>query len=123
MDSLHMKRLKCTLLSVAGYILSPLSFWNDLFVNFPIAYLFGLLCGFIAQDLFLPGLIGGYWLSNAAGIVLLHKGIVCMINPDHPMKITKSELIKSGLWTFAYTGVLIILVKAGILKFLPDYFN
>lgn len=118
-----MKRLKCTLLSAAGYILSPLSFWNDLFVNFPIAYVFGLLCGLISQKLFLAGVITGYWLSNIAGIVLLHKGIVCMVNPDLPMKITKGELVKDALWTLLYTGVLIILVKAGILKFLPDYFN
>lgn len=118
-----MKRLKCTLLSAAGYILSPLSFWNDLFVNFPIAYGFGLLCGLISQTLFLPGLIAGYWLSNIAGIVLLHKGIVCMVNPEVLMKITKAELIKDGLWTLLYTGVLIVLVKTGVLKFLPDYFN
>jgi hypothetical protein len=118
-----MKRLKCTLLSVVGYVLSPLSFWNDLFVNFPIAYFCGLLCGFVSQRLFLPGLVAGYWLSNIAGVVLLHKGIVCMVNPDRPVKISRSELIKSGLWTLAYTAVLIILVKAGILRFLPDYCN
>jgi len=111
-----MKRLKCTLLSVAGYVLSPLSFWNDLFVNFPIAYLIGLLCGFISQGLFLPGLITGYCLSNITGVVLLHKGIVCMVNPDLPMKVTRTELIKSGLWTLVYTAVLIILVKAGVVE-------
>jgi len=118
-----MKRLKCTILSVVGYTLSPLSFWNDLFVNFPIAYLFGLLFGLASQKLFLTGLITGYWLSNIAGFVLLHKGITCMVNPDLPMKFTRSELIKDGLISLAYTGVLVFLVKAGVLKFLPDYFN
>jgi hypothetical protein len=118
-----MKRLKCALLSVVGYILSPLSFWNDIFVNFPVAYLCGLLCGFVSQGLFLPGLVAGYWLSNMAGVVLLHKGIVCMAKPDLPVTMTGGELIKSGLWTLVYTAVLIVLVKAGIVKFLPDYFN
>lgn len=118
-----MKRLKCTILSAVGYILSPLSFWNDLFVNFPIAYVFGLIFGLLSQKLFLTGLIAGYWLSNIAGFVLLHKGIVCMVNPDHPMKLTKSEIIKDGLLSLVYTGVLIILVKMDVLKFLPDYFN
>jgi hypothetical protein len=118
-----MKRLKCTILSVVGYILSPLSFWNDLFVNFPIAYVFGLIFGLVSQKLFLVGLISGYWLSNIAGFVLLHKGIVCMVNPDLPIKFTKSELIRDGLLSLLYTGILIFLVKAGILKFLPDYFN
>ena len=118
-----MKRFKCTMLSVVGYILSPLSFWNDLFVNFPIAYVFGLIFGFVSQKLFLAGLITGYWLSNIAGFVLLHKGIVCMVNPDLPMEFTKRELIRDGLLSLAYTGILVFLVKAGILKFLPDYFN
>lgn len=118
-----MKRLKCTIFSAVGYILSPLSFWNDLFVNFPIAYVFGLIFGMFSQKLFLTGLIAGYWLSNIAGFVLLHKGIVCMVNPDHPMRLTKSEIIKDGLLSLVYTAVLIVLVKLDVLKFLPDYFN
>lgn len=118
-----MKRFKCTLLSLAGYILSPFSFWNDLFVNFPIAYVFGLVCGLVSQKLFLPALIAGYWLSNIAGLALLHKGIACMAKPDLPLKLTRSELIKEGLWTLLYTGVLVILVRTGVLKFLPHYFN
>ncbi|MBW1822977.1 MAG: hypothetical protein JRI87_00200 [Deltaproteobacteria bacterium] len=117
------KRLKCTLLSVSGYLLSPLSFWNDLFINFPIAYMCGLICGLISHKLFLPGLIGGYWLSNVAGFVLLHKGIVCMINPDVKSKFTKGELIKDVTLSLVYTGGLIILVKMEVLKFLPEYFN
>lgn len=121
--AIPMKRLKCTIFSAVGYILSPLSFWNDLFVNFPIAYVFGLIFGMFSQKLFLTGLIAGYWLSNIAGFVLLHKGIVCMVNPDHPMRLTKSEIIKDGLLSLVYTAVLIVLVKLDVLKFLPDYFN
>ena len=117
------KRLKCTVLSVSGYLLSPLSFWNDLFINFPIAYVFGVLFGLISQKLFLTGLIAGYWLSNIAGFVLLHKGIVCMINPDVKMRFTKIDVIKDGMLSLVYTGVLVILVKTGVLKFLPEYFQ
>ena len=54
---------------------------------------------------------------------MLHKGIVCMVNPDLPMRLTKGELIKDGLLSLVYTGVLVFPVKAGLLKFLPDYFN
>ncbi len=118
-----MKRLKCTVLSFIGYILSPLSFWNDFFINFPIAYFFGLIFGLISQKLFLIGLIAGYWLSNIVGFVLLHKGIVCMVNPNVSMKFTKGELLKDGLISLVYTAVLIILVEMGFLKFLPEYFN
>jgi len=110
-------------LSVSGYLLSPLSFWNDLFINFPIAYVFGMLFGLFSQKLFLTGLIAGYWLSNIAGFVLLHKGVVCMINPDMKLKFTKSDLIKDGVLSLVYTAVLIILVKTGVLQFLPEYFK
>jgi hypothetical protein len=56
-------------------------------------------------------------------MVLLHKGIACMINPDRPLRISGIELVISGLWSRAYTGIIIVLVKAGIVRFLPDYFN
>jgi len=117
------ERLKCTVLSVSGYLLSPLSFWNDLFINFPIAYAFGLLFGFISRSLFLPGMIFGYWVSNVAGFVLLHKGILCMVNPNLKIRFSKSELIKDGILSSVYTVGLIILVKTGMLRFLPEYFR
>lgn len=111
------------MLSVTGYILSPLSFWNDLFINFPIAYAFGVLFGLITKNLFFPALIFGYWLSNIAGLVLLHKGIICMVNPNLKAGFTRTELIKDGILSGMYTILLIILVKTGILKFFPEYFH
>ncbi len=117
------KRLKCTVLSMSGYLLSPLSFWNDLFINVPIAYVFGLMFGLVSERLFLTGLIVGYWLSNVAGFVLLHKGIVCMINPEAKMRFARSELMKDVGLSLAYTAILVILVKGGVLKFFPDYFS
>jgi hypothetical protein len=110
------ERLKCVILSWAGYILSPLSFWNDAFVNLPIAYAIGLLFGAFSRKFFLPGMIFGYWLSNILGFVLLHKGIVCMGKSG-------GQLITDGIISLAYTIGIFILVKIGLVKFLPDYFH
>ena len=44
------------ILVTAGFILSPLSWWNDLLVNIPLAYLFSLPFSILDESLFLPGL-------------------------------------------------------------------
>ena len=67
-----------------GYMLSPISWWNDLFFNFPIAYGFGYLVSAIAPGWFLPATIVGYWLSNVVGIVMMQMGIVDWVAGDRP---------------------------------------
>jgi hypothetical protein len=37
-----LKKLRGGFLLVIGFLLSPLSFWNDLFFNLPIAYFLGM---------------------------------------------------------------------------------
>src|SRR5437879_11323087 len=61
-------------LAFVGYILSPLSWWNDLFVNVPLALAFAWLLSMIYKPAFAPSLIAGYWLTNVLGFVLMHKG-------------------------------------------------
>lgn len=61
-------------LVVIGFILSPLSWWNDLVVNVPLAYLFSLPFTLLHESLFLPAFIIGYWLTNLLGFLLMHIG-------------------------------------------------
>ncbi len=67
--------LRGGLLALVGFILSPLSWWNDAFVNLPLAYAFGYLCALFDKELFLPATIFGYWLSNIIGFILMHHGL------------------------------------------------
>jgi hypothetical protein len=55
-------RVKSFLVAIIGFILSPLSWWNDLFVNIPLAYLFAIPFGWISKQYFLPSLIVGFGL-------------------------------------------------------------
>jgi hypothetical protein len=57
-----------------GYMLSPLSWWNDLFVNVPLALAFAWVVTVFYKPAFTPSLILGYWLTNVLGFVLMHKG-------------------------------------------------
>lgn len=61
-------------LVTTGFILSPLSWWNDLVVNIPLAYLFSLPFSIIDETLFLPSFVFGYWLTNLLGFLLMHWG-------------------------------------------------
>ncbi len=105
-----------------GYLLSPLSFWNDLFINIPIAYAFGFLFGLLSKNLFLPFMIIGYWLTNILGFTLLHKGAT-EIFAEEKNKYSKKDLAKDLLISVLYTFIIIIIVKLGWLKFPAEYFK
>jgi len=105
------------ILGTIGFLLSPLSWWNDLFINLPIAYACACLANFIYKGSFLSAFIIFYWLTNVLGFVLLQKGME---------KIAKDSKEKSGyswknflrdvLFSIIYTLLIVILVKLGIIK-------
>ncbi len=68
-------KVKGSLLAVIGYILSPVSWWNDLFINIPLSYIFALPFSLISKKLFLPTMILGYWITNVIGFMMMHYGI------------------------------------------------
>ena len=67
---------------IVGFILSPLSWWNDTFVNFPLAYGFAWTTGklihlfaVVHSWLFVGLFTFGYFLTNLAGFLMLHFSI------------------------------------------------
>lgn len=58
------RKVKGGILVTIGFILSPLSWWNDLLVNIPLAYVFAFPFGFISKDFFFLMIILGYWITN-----------------------------------------------------------
>ena len=95
-----------TLLATIGYILSPLSWWNDLFVNVPLSYAFSYPFTLIQESLFLPTFILGYWLSNWLGFILLHRGVAGLLAKE---KFTMSWR-KSIVVAIVYTLLIAMLV-------------
>lgn len=57
-----------------GLMLSPITWWNDPFVNMPISYLAASLLAFFYPKLYSAGFIFFYWLTNLLGIFLLYLG-------------------------------------------------
>jgi hypothetical protein len=70
------------LMTFIGFMLSPLSWWNDAFVNFPLAIGFGWLVALAFEPAFEPAVVFGYWLTNVLGLVLMHKGAQRALRPN-----------------------------------------
>lgn len=97
--------------AIVGYILSPLSWWNDLFVNVPLAYLFALPFSLLSEQLYLPTFVLGYWLSNVLGLLMLQQGGMALLKKRHRAVSWKGLLISTTL----YTALIVILVMSGVL--------
>lgn len=109
-------------LAIVGYILSPLSWWNDLIINLPLAYVVALPVGAISKKLFFPTLLIAYWLTNLLGFILMHHGLKTVF-AQRQQKSLRQELLKIILISLGYTLLLVIAMKLGWLQFLPDYFK
>jgi hypothetical protein len=96
-----------------GYILSPLSWWNDVFINLPLAYLLGNAANFFFAGSFQIGMIAAYWLSNLAGILFMLWGGSRLLGKQPPQK---KELWISVAISLLYTLGLYLLMRWGIVK-------
>jgi hypothetical protein len=109
-------------LAMVGFMLSPLSWWNDLFVNLPLALVFAWAVSFFYKPAFEECLILGYWLTNVLGFVLLQKGGERMLTRENKSYSRRALLRDVGI-SLLYTGVIVLLLKGGVLKPLQHYFE
>ena len=109
-------------LAFIGYMLSPLSWWNDLFVNWPIAFAFAWIVGWFFKPAFTASLILAYWLTNLLGFVLMHKGAQQALTNER-RKYSRRNLLRDVGISLLYTGLIIALVEMGILKPAQTYFH
>jgi len=106
-------------LAFIGYMLSPLSWWNDLFVNWPLALAFAWIISWFCRPAFTASLILGYWLTNLLGFVLMQKGgakILSAADPPYSWKSMRRDLAISVL----YTVLMVALVKMGVIAPIHD---
>ena len=113
------KNLRGGALISLGYMLSPLSWWNDLFFNLPIALVFGYGVSWLDSRWFFPGTIIGYWLSNVAGMVMMQFGAVDIFLSEEKRNITRDTVIGFGSATL-YTVIVSGLVYFHVLD-IPDF--
>jgi hypothetical protein len=110
------------LLAVVGFMLSPLSWWNDLFVNVPLALAFAWIVSLFHKPAFNASLLIGYWLTNVLGFVLMHKGTQKVISSEEK-PYSRKELARDIGISLLYTALILLLIKIGVLKPITAYFG
>jgi hypothetical protein len=115
-------KAKGSMLAFVGFMLSPLSWWNDMFVNVPLALAAAWLVGLIYKPAFGLSFVVAYWLTNVLGFVLMHKGARALAGKE-AAPYTKHSLLKDVGISLLYTLVIVVLVRLGILKPLQNYFG
>lgn len=107
-------------LAFIGYILSPLSWWNDPVVNIPLAVVFGSVVAFFYKPAFEASCIFGYWMTNVVGMVLMHKGAQKMLRKEDRKYSWRDGVRDIGI-SLLYTALIVLLLKLGIVK--PIHFS
>ena len=110
------------ILAGIGFMLSPLSWWNDLVVNLPLALAFAWVASFFYKPAFEACVIIGYWLTNVLGFVLMHKGAQKVLSNEQ-RKYSRRDLLRDFAISLFYTGLILLLLKVGVLKPIENYFK
>ncbi len=116
------RKCRGSLLAFIGYLLSPLSWWNDAFVNLPLAVAFGWVVSLFYPPAFGTSVIVGYWLTNLLGFILLHKGARQMLREERPAPPPRQTLVRDLVVSLAYTALIVILVRMKVIQPLAGYF-
>src|SRR5271165_6794917 len=85
-----------------GYMLSPLSWWNDMFVNVPLALAFAWVVSVFYKPAFSASLVLGYWLTNVLGFILMHKGGQQILS-NELKKYSRRDLLRDVAISLLYT--------------------
>ncbi len=95
--------------AAVGYILSPLSWWNDLVVNIPLALGIARALNYVAGLPYTLGFALGYWATNIAGIVLMVAGGRLALSGRAGRKDLLVGIAASTLYTIVAVGLLDLL--------------
>ncbi len=108
-------KLLNSIIFVIGYVLSPMTWWNDAFINIPIAYFLASFTKHLAKTDFLWSFIFYYWLSNIVGVFMMFIAGRSVIN-EKKAKTKKFAIIFDIVF---YSLLIGVLVYFNILKPIP----
>ena len=123
MASLWKRKVHGSILGFIGFMLSPLSWWNDAFVNLPLAAAFAWVVSLFYRPAFGVALIIGYWLTNVLGLVLMHHGVEKVVSRREALPYSRRDLLRYGVVSLLYTALILFLLHLKVLQPFTDYFQ
>ncbi len=116
------RRIVGSVLATLGFLLSPLSWWNDLIFNIPLAYLLASLANLLVPGYFSMFMVLAYWLTNIAGLVLMHRGGALAFG-DSRQRYNVRAVLKDLAISALYSVVIAFLVITNLLQLPSAYFH
>ena len=107
-----MTPLKGTIVFITGWLLSPLTWWNDIILNIPIAYFIANIINKILPGSFMVAMIVSYWATNLIGLLLMYSGGKQAIGK----KLSRKDWIISLGIGIVYTVIILVLINKGWVK-------
>ena len=108
-----MKKTFTRTLFFIGWMLSPFTFWNDTFVNIPLAYLAASILNNFLRMRFIVLVLICYWATNIIGLAIMYAtGKSILAQGRGALR----ELAKLALTMAVYSAILIFLSYIGIIK-------
>lgn len=103
---------------IIGYFLSPFSWWNDIYFNFPVAYILTIPFVKYCNAPFTATLLFFYWLSNVIGLVMMHfsSKLLLIKRKVSLTQEAKNVFIVSTLYSIIYY----LLINFGLIS-IPDW--
>ena len=110
------------MLGFIGFTLSPLSWWNDLFVNVPLAFAFAWVVSLFYKPAFEVACVVGYWLTNVLGLMLMHKAAKRIVAADEPPeRYSRSDLLRDVAISLLYTLLIVVLIRFKITQPIANF--
>jgi hypothetical protein len=117
------RKLGGGILGFIGFMLSPFSWWNDLFVNVPLALGAAWVVAWFHPPAFKVALVIAYWMTNVLGLVLLHKGGQRMLTNGRPLPNRRREFLIDVGVSLIYTLIIVLLLRLKILQPVEHYLS
>ena len=104
--------LRGSIMTIIGYLLSPLSWWNDAFLNIPIALALAKITSLFVPVSFSILFTIFYWATNVLGFILMYLGGEDVVITRNNIKRSKTKtLVYSILISLAYTIIVVEIFK------------
>lgn len=127
-----LRRVCGAVLLFVGFLLSPLSWWNDLLVNVPLALAFARVVSLLYPPLFGPAFFVGYVATNVLGFLLMHLGarialtdpwLTACLRRLRIKALPKPRLLREVGFALLYTTVVMAMMHLGFVKPIGAYLN
>ena len=95
-----------------GFMLSPLTWWNDLWVNLPLSYMAANIAAWFNPRWFMSALLGAYLGTNVLGLLLMHLASQGIIK-GKGQPINRKAILISIVTAAIYTVIVITMFRLG----------